>query len=1044
MRRFKERFALAAATLGLCLLGAAGAAAQQATGTVIGQVTDGSTSRPVASAQVFVAGTQRGALTNAEGRYVINAVPAGSQTVRVTVLGYTEGTHIVTVAKGASVTANFVLQPSAVELNAVVVSAVTGTRERKAEIGANVTNINLAEVNKGQVQTFSDVLNGRTAGVDMRSVTGGVGTGQKIRIRGATSLSLSNEPIIYIDGMRYNAPTGTGFGVGGQDVSRLNDLNPEDIANIEVLKGPAASAMYGTAAANGVLLITTKRGRAGKASWHGYAEMGSIQDKTDYPTNYFAYQLNTPGAPLLTADGVLDRSARRPCYTFQAAAGTCRQDSVMSFNTLMDPRTTPFIKGYRTNYGLSASGGTDAATYFISGDWQREQGVISFNTNNQVNLRSNVDAHLRPDLDVTVSAGYTSGHLSRPNGDNSVLSPLINGLIGGGLFYPNLADGRIDPNNYGWGLSIHDLAQVPTFQDVGHLVLSTHANYRPFAWLSANVVAGLDRSSTHDYDTMQPVPADNPLAPYEPQDANGNGTGYTESRLAEDLTYTMNASATASQDLTSTLNSATTVGASYTKNHYYDTYGYGDGIVQGTTNLGAASAHYAVDEGFSELIQLGAFAQEKLSYDDRIFLSGGVRTDQNSAFGRKYGRVYYPSASLSWQISKESFFPKPEWLNTVRLRSAWGQSGRAPGFRQAVTYFGPVAATDGGASVPAVTLSATGNELLKPERTTEYEVGGDVGLLNERLSAEFTYFHKRTKDALVSKPLPADIGLTASMFDNLASLQNTGTELALNALALNRENVKLNLRVSASTLNNKILDLGTGINPIAVGRTQKHIAGYTAGGFWQKQYTYNDANHDGKICYTRSAGCPVPEVTLLYDSTSAAKDGTSFLGPVLPTFERSFSGELTVFKLVTVSTLFDWKGGNKQQDFTEPFRCANATAFGDRGCYENMDPHASLADQAAYAAYRLGSNAGFVEDAGFVKWRELAVTVNPPEALVSRFGLAKGASITFSGRNLATWTKYRGLDPELNETGGGANFGSDEFNTQPPLRYYTVRLNFQF
>jgi len=237
MRRTKQRLALAAAVLGLSLAGAVAAAAQQ-TGTIVGQVTDAGTLKPLASAQVFIVGTQRGALTNAEGRYVIPQVAVGARTVRVTLLGYAEGSRAVTVAAGASVTASFALAASAVELNALVVSAVTGQVERKAQIGANVTNIAVASINKGQITSFQDVLNGRTAGIDLHATTGSIGASQKIRIRGANSLTLSNEPLIFVDGIQYNnTSSGGSFGVGGQDVSRLNDLNPDDIANIEVLNG---------------------------------------------------------------------------------------------------------------------------------------------------------------------------------------------------------------------------------------------------------------------------------------------------------------------------------------------------------------------------------------------------------------------------------------------------------------------------------------------------------------------------------------------------------------------------------------------------------------------------------------------------------------------------------------------------------------------------------------------------------------------------------------------------------------------------------------
>ncbi len=1031
MRRTKQRLALAAAVLGLSLAGAVAAVAQQ-TGTVVGQVTDAGTSKPLASAQVFIVGTQRGALTNAEGRFVIPQVATGARSVRVTLLGYAEGTRAVTVVAGASVTANFSLAQSAVELNAVVVSAVTGQAERKAQIGANVTNIPVATISKGQLTTFQDVLNGRTAGIDMRQATGSIGGSQKIRIRGANSLSLSNEPLIFVDGIQYNNSSSGLFGVGGQDVSRLSDINPDDIANVEVLKGPAASSMYGTAAANGVLLITTKRGRAGKATWNAFAETGSIQDKTTYPLSYLAYAVKTPGAPMVNANGTFNSSARTPCYTFNAAQGLCAQDSVLTFNPLRDARTGPFITGFRNNFGVSVAGGTDAATYFFSTDMLREQGVISYNTNKQLSFRSNVDARLRQNLDLNVSASYISGNLSLNGNDNNVFSPLINGLMGAAFFYPKQVnangDSVMNPRNFGFNYGIADLAYYPTYQNINHFVFGTRANWRPLSWLSANANVGMDLG---DITNTNQVPPNSPLGTL----AASYMLGWRQTEQRNDATYTFNSSAIGQFDLMKDLNSSTTVGVSFQKNRVSSAYGYGVGLVAGTANLGATSSQFSVGEAFTELIQLGAFAQEKLSWKERVFLTGGVRTDDNSAFGKRYGRIYYPSAAVSWLLSQEPFMPKFAWLSTLRVRAAWGVSGLRPVFRQAVTYYNPVSTTVNGANVSSVTLQATGNDFLKPERTTEYEAGADLGLFSERVNAELTYFDKRSRDALIAKPLPPSLGLTATQMDNLGSVQNRGTELSITALALNRENLRANLRLSATTLANKVISLGS-VLPYTTGRgNQKVIPGYSIAGFWQRKYTYNDANHDGKLSPS--------EVVM---DTTHAVDGslTAYLGPMLPTFSRSLSGDITVFKFLTFSTLFDWRGGNIQSNQTTSFACNSDVGKGERGCTANMDPHAPLWEQARFIAYRYyGSYYGYDEKADFVKWREASITLAAPERWASRLGFAKSASLTFSGRNLHTWTNYTGLDPEVNES-GGSNLVQDEFNTQPPLRYYTVRLNLQF
>jgi TonB-dependent SusC/RagA subfamily outer membrane receptor len=246
--------------------------------------------------------------------------------------------------------------------------------------------IEVQDLNPAPITSVADVLGGRTEGVIMQDVNGTTGTAQRIRIRGANSLSLGNEPLVYIDGVRANADFGGTGGVGGQESSRLNDINPNDIQSIDILKGPAASALYGTAAANGVIQITTKRGRPGATQWTAFVESGQIEEVTDYPFNYAAYDIINPGADQFNATGFFNTvSTSNPggfasyCPNRSAAAGTCVQDGTLSFNTLLDSRTRPFQTGARQRYGMSVRGGTEQVRFFVSGQLEGEEGVVSLN-----------------------------------------------------------------------------------------------------------------------------------------------------------------------------------------------------------------------------------------------------------------------------------------------------------------------------------------------------------------------------------------------------------------------------------------------------------------------------------------------------------------------------------------------------------------------------------------------------------------------------------------------------------------------------------------
>lgn len=1029
----------------------------QGTGTVSGTVIDQATRKPLSGAQVVVAGTSLGTITNQSGAFLMLNVPAGQRTIRVVLLGYAGDDRSVTVRAGETARVDLEMRMTAIQLDQVVVNAVTGRQERKRELGTNTVSISARDIQAKPITKMADVLVGRAAGVQMQGVAGSLGTSQRIRIRGANSISLSNEPLIFVDGVLFSNTRG-GFGVGGQDYSRLNDLNPEDISGMEILKGPAASALYGTAAANGVILITTKRGQSGAARYRAYTEYGISEDKNQYPTNYLPFQVNDASKDMFTIRGNLNTAGGasapyRFCPNYapaaagpSAALGTCTQQTVLALVPMETEGLNPFDTGIRRKVGMSVSGGSDIATYYVSADLDKERGVVSFNTLDRVNLRTNVGARVRDNLGVNVNAGYTRSSLWLNANDNNVFSPLINNLLATPAV-PTAEQRTASPAGSRWGTGygyyIPDIEENLSQQVVDRFIVGASTNYEPISWLTLNGNIGLDFFSREDGNTVQP----NRL----PISASYT-SGFRGNQRNNNYIWTGNAAAVAKHQLMEELSSTTTAGGSFTREQFESTYCYGVGIVEGTSSCSATSSLFSVSEGYTEVRTIGGYIQEQLNWRDRVIVAGSIRGDDNSAFGQKFGFIYYPSVSVSWVASEEPFFPNVSFLNNLRLRGAYGMSGQRPNVRDAVTLLDPTAATISNAEISAVRLRSVGNPDLKPERVTEIEGGIDAALFDERLSLEFTYFQRRSKDALISKPLPASYGLTGdggggSIFDNLGSVRNRGLELALNGRVLNTQNVALNLRLSASTLNNRIEDLGEKIEPITFNRggVQMHKAGFSAGGFFARRYEI--LNPDQQRLLT-------PADLRLIDDTVV------YLGAGLPTNSQSLSGDLTLFNnLITVSALLERRAGNYTLNDTERFRCQtgynNGVQNAARGQCEGVgDPNASMYEQARFLANRFGATNsagnlvtslyGYLEKADFVKLREVSFTVNTPQSIANRYSVLQGASITLSGRNLAKWTDYTGLDPEVNETGGGANFTQGEFNTQPPLRYYTVRFNFSF
>jgi len=389
-----------------------GAQTQQA--TISGRVTATGTSAPLGDSRVIVVNTSVAALTGADGRYTLRGVPTGNVEVRVLRVGYTEQKKPVAVAAGANVTLDFTMEPAIVQLQEVVTTA-TG-EQRKVELGNSVSTINAAErVEASTINNMADLLVAKAPGVQV-SPPNMTGAAQTIRIRGNSSISLNNDPIFIIDGVRMSSGA-ISAGLGGTNFSFLNTLSPEEIEDIEIVKGPSAATLYGTAAANGVVVITTKKGRAGSTKWQWFGALGSVQDRNEYPATYALWGHN-PNSPT--------KNIR--CQLATATPTTCVMDSLTSINIAEDSRLTPIANGNNSNYGLQVSGGTEAVRYFVSADLFNENGTyrmpdfaqtylrdtmhtplrdewIHPEAIQRTNLRANLSAALSPKFDLSVVTG---------------------------------------------------------------------------------------------------------------------------------------------------------------------------------------------------------------------------------------------------------------------------------------------------------------------------------------------------------------------------------------------------------------------------------------------------------------------------------------------------------------------------------------------------------------------------------------------------------------------------------------------------------------
>lgn len=1006
----------------LLLLAGTGQTVVAQAGRITGKVTDVATAAALEGARIVVGGTSIIETTDQEGRYTVRSVQPGTYLVRALRIGYQPKVDTVTVGQDETVVADFALVAAPVQLDEIVTTA-TG-EQRKLEVGNAVSTIDVASIAQEQpITAVTDLISGRAAGVQVLKSGGTTGTGARIRIRGSNSISLSNEPLYYIDGIRLESSASSssldigGFGASDPRTSgpsRLNDLNPDDIESIEIVKGPAAATLYGIQASNGVVRITTKKGRAGRAKWNFFAEEGAVHDNNTYPLNFFGR--DTTAATGADFDFF--------CTLQAQFDGSCTQTSVLRYSPLENSRTRPLKTGLRQQYGASVSGGNDQVTYFLSGTYENENGVFRLpqfeqdsieaatgsvpqtqirpNALVRTSLRANVGANVTRTSDLQATIGYVSSDSRFPENDNSALT--ITGSAETSTNPPDVQDG--------WYYTPAQLFAELSQQSIERFTGGLTYNLRPNSWLTTRATLGYDVTNRRDLQFF-------PTGRVAPQDQNNDGVLH-DNRFQISQT-SVDLAATGRFKLNPVLASKTSVGAQFFRDITSGVLATGRGLVPGSSTLTGAGSIEASNSTI-ESRSLGSYVEQEFGLKERLFITGALRFDGSSAFGKNFAATTYPKASASWLLSDEPFYHLGA-INTLRLRGAYGASGRMPGAIDALRYFTPVSAKKNGVPEAGVTLGALGNPDLKPERSTELELGLDADMFNSKLSVEFTFFDKTTKDALILRPVLGSAGQVTSQFDNLGRVRNRGGELAVNFRVLDKPGITWDVNLSGSITHNKILELGVAPFYEPGSFYQRQVAGYTAGGFWGGSVSYNDA--DGNHIITAD------EITV--DTT------LRFLGPALPTKEASFNSSIGLFRgRVRLGSQFDYRGGHRIDNSIENYRCYVGN------CRGLVDQKAPLREQAlAQAAFTGYSGLIMFDEPGwFIKLRELSLTFYAPERWARLMG-ASTASLTLAGRNLLTITDYSGVDPEVNAFGQD-NFSSSDFESQPQVQYWIARVNVSF
>ncbi len=930
-------------------------------GSITGSVTTATEGRPVANVQVYVPGTGLGALSNAQGRFIILDVPAGQYTLRAEIIGYARAEQAVSVRDDETVEVNFRLSTEALGLDEIVVTGTAGGQQRRA-IGNVVGSFNAATtIEKTAPDDLEQMLAGQVAGVDIH-VGGGVGTGGSVQIRGASTIALNSQPLLYIDGVRADASTQSQFQGAGN--SRLNDINPEDIERIEIIKGPAAATLYGTEASNGVIQVITKKGRSGKPTVDVLVRQGGNWFQNPDGRIRLNYGLDPTRTQIISQD----------LYADEIAAGR-----------------EMFRVGRIQNYGVSLRGGTGNLTYFLSGNRDDEQGYMHNNAQTSTSLRSNLQATISDHLDITTEIGVVKSETSfAPDGTSGTY-----GII------PNIVWGTPatqDTPSRGFMVGPPEIQDmIDSREQLNRATASITVNHRPTTWLTHRLITGFDWTDAKRSTFYPRLPEDSPRF------YSSNSTGTKQLGYTRTLNQTFDYNITASFNLNPSVTSATSGGVQYFTRQTSDAGATGRDLPTSAVSTVSAAAVTSGDESFVENKTFGVYLQETAGWRNQAFLTAALRADGNSAFGESFKAAYYPKLSGTWVVSDAGFW-NVGWANNLRLRAAWGESGLQPDAFAAIRTYSP---TTGPNDVPAVTPGNVGNPDLKPEVGQELEVGFDAGILSDRVTIEATYYHKKTKDAILQERVAPSAGFPGSRYVNAGVITNHGVELALGLEPIRNSSVQLSLSATASYTKNKLVSLGGGLTELQAdtrGRW-KHVVGYPLGGMWTK-YIASAEWQNGKLVNIMCKGAaeqnfapmPCPQAPFHY------------FGDPGPNWQGSFNGTLTLGSNLTVSSLWVFEKDSWRFSTTDWYR--------DRTQRNSLEAQeyllGTLDPVRAAELLTLDIENIYFQREDFLRMRDLSVSYSLPSGWVQRFGASR-ASITLSGRNLVLFHDpgFTDLDPEV-------------------------------
>ncbi|MFW6206247.1 MAG: TonB-dependent receptor domain-containing protein, partial [Gemmatimonadota bacterium] len=853
--------------------------------------------------------------------------PAGEHTVRIQLIGYATQEQQVTVQAGGTATANFEMGLSAIALDELVVTGQGRAREQR-ELGTQVDVVNAAELQLSPAVSVDQLLQGRVAGGTVKATSAQPGTAGLINFRGVSSVFGAQTPVIYVDGVRVDNDMTTALGTGGEQTSALADLLAADIDRIEITKGGAASTLYGSDAATGVIQIFTKRGSPGEARVTMRVEQGFDQPEMKYIL----------GAGKIW-DGILPEEELNP-------------------NFLEDEY---FKTGHYQNYYLGVSGGTSDFTYNVSGRISDGDGVQPKNENQLFAMRGGIQASVTDNLELNFSGNYTRSQFGRVYNGIAIADPITALEVGDALW---LSDASTLEDALGQFL-------MPDIDEqVNRFIFSSALNYQPSDMFEGRISVGLDNRSSLNriYEPIGWIVASS---------SGGQGAVYRYTRAFNSVS--MEAAGSVTFPETDTYTNTFTFGVQGFRDDI--AAGYSEGLsfaLPGAPEVDEAG-EITASESNSEVFNGGLFFEDQIGLWDRFFINAGVRLDANTTFGDQVEAAAYPKFTASYLLSDEPFFRDlaGSVLNDVKLRVAYGKTGKfPPPFLRDRTYS---ATAFRGQSAPR--FDNPGNPDLGPEVTSTIEAGVDLAFLENRFGLNVTWYSATTDDALFRVPEPPVTGL-GTQVRNVGEISNVGWELEGSAQIVNTRAVQWNVQATYNTVDNRITDMGAAA-PFWIGGTYQRVCGPPNDcvpeadgleelpvGAWLVD-TPIDTNGDGLLDDT-------DQFFLCNDGTLGSEACDIYASPV-PRYSGNVGTDVTLMERLTISALADWAAGFWVHDWGSMWATYNGIYRREivDSDYEYPTLHDGDGNELGpYGPYSAISE--FLYDGDYVKLRELAARYAVP------------------------------------------------------------------